>query len=36
MVLVVDRVGKVVRAFPTWKEANNFKIVMQRFDWRII
>lgn len=33
---LLDRYGKVVRSFHTWKEANNFRTVMQRFDWRII
>ena len=36
MIKLVDRYGVLIRTFKTWKEANNFRIIMQRFDWRII
>lgn len=33
---VLDQYGKLVRAFPSWSEANKFRIVMNRLDWRIV
>lgn len=28
--------GKIVRSFRSWSEANKFRIVMNRLDWRIV
>lgn len=33
---LLDSYGKVVRAFSSWSEANKFRIVMNRLDWRIV
>ena len=35
MVLLIDRYGEIIRAFRTWSEANKFRIVNGRLDWRI-
>ena len=31
-----DSYGKIVRSFRSWSEANKFRIVMNRLDWRIV
>lgn len=36
MIIVVDSYGKIVRSFRSWSEANKFRIVMNRLDWRIV
>lgn len=28
--------GKIIRSFRSWSEANKFRIVMNRLDWRIV
>lgn len=33
---LVDSYGRLIRAFPSWEEANKFRIVMNRLDWRIV
>lgn len=30
-----DTTGHTVRCFHTWVEANNFRVLMGRFDWTI-
>nr|DAV59936.1 MAG TPA: hypothetical protein [Caudoviricetes sp.]DAX00532.1 MAG TPA: hypothetical protein [Bacteriophage sp.] len=32
----MDSYGKIVRSFRSWSEANKFRIVMNRLDWRIV
>lgn len=32
----LDSYGKIVRSFRSWSEANKFRIVMNRLDWRIV
>lgn len=29
-------VGQIIRSFRSWSEANKFRIVMNRLDWRIV
>ena len=33
---LLDSYGKIVRSFRSWSEANKFRIVMNRLDWRIV
>lgn len=33
---VLDATGAQLRIFPTWKQAEEFRCVMGRHDWRII
>ena len=28
--------GEIIRSFRSWSEANKFRIVMNRLDWRIV
>lgn len=35
-IIMVDSYGKIVRSFRSWSEANKFRIVMNRLDWRIV
>lgn len=36
MYKVYDSVGGLLRVFPTFKQANNFKLTANRPDWKII
>lgn len=33
---LLDSYGKIIRSFRSWSEANKFRIVMNRLDWRIV
>lgn len=33
---ILSSYGKIVRSFRSWSEANKFRIVMNRLDWRIV
>lgn len=33
---LLDSYGKVIRSFRSWSEANKFRIVMNRLDWKIV
>ena len=33
---ILDNYNGVVRSFHSWSEANKFRIVMNRLDWKII
>lgn len=35
-ILLLDSYGKIIRSFRSWSEANKFRIVMNRLDWRIV
>jgi hypothetical protein len=36
MYKVLDSVGGVLRTFPTYENANNFRMLANRPDWKII
>lgn len=36
MYKVYDAVGKLLRVFITFKQANNFRLVANRPDWKVI
>lgn len=35
MYKVIDSEGKILKIFPTYKQAMTFKIAMGRYDWKI-
>lgn len=36
MYIVKDSTNTVLRKFNTWREANNYRVTMNRFDWQIV
>lgn len=34
--IILDSYGKFLGSFPTWKAAYEFKIINNRYDWKII
>lgn len=35
MYKLFDSTGEYIKSFPTYREAFTYKIIMQRYDWKI-